>query len=171
MNQKTYSVLFLCTGNSARSIMAEGLLNKLGGGRFRAHSAGSHPTGRVNPLAIDKLQHEGIDTSFARSKSWDEFAQPGSPNLDFVITVCDDAAAEVCPTWPGQPITAHWGIPDPAAVVGSDGEKHLAFAKAFVLLERRIALFTSLHPASLERLALEQQVRAIGHATEPEGNH
>jgi arsenate reductase len=162
MSAKTYQVLFLCTGNSARSIMAEGILNRLGGGRFRAFSAGSHPTGVVNPLAIEKLEREQIDPSFARSKSWDEFARPDAPAMDFVITVCDNAAAEVCPVWPGQPITAHWGIFDPAAVEGSEGEKHMAFAKAFVILERRIALFTSLNPASLERFALEHRVRDIG---------
>ncbi len=162
MNQEPYHVLFLCTGNSARSIMAEGLLRKFGIGRFRAYSAGSHPTGTVSPLALEKLEKEGIDPSFARSKSWDEFVQPGAPRLDFVITVCDRAAAELCPAWPGQPITAHWGVPDPAAVDGSEGEKRMAFAKAFVVLERRIALFTNLNPASLQRLALEQKVREIG---------
>ncbi len=162
MSHKTYIVLFLCTGNSARSILAEGLLNKLGGDRFHGFSAGSRPTGVVNPLAIEKLEREQIDPSFARSKSWDEFAQPDSPAIDFVITVCDNAAGEVCPVWPGQPITAHWGVFDPAAVEGSEGEKHMAFAKAFVILERRIALLTSLNLASLERFALEHTVRDIG---------
>lgn len=160
MNERSFNVLFLCTGNSARSIMAEGLLNKLGAGRFRAFSAGSHPTGIVNPFALERLQLEGISLADARSKSWDEFAQPGAPTLDFVITVCDKAAGEVCPAWPGQPITAHWGVPDPADV--KDGEKHIAFAKAFAVLERRIQLFTSLRPESLERLTLEHQVREIG---------
>lgn len=162
MTEKTYNVLFICTGNSARSIMAEGLMNKLGAGRFRAFSAGSHPTGAVNLYAIERLQREGIDTSAARSKSWDEFARPGAPALDFAITVCDNAAGEVCPAWPGQPVTAHWGVFDPAAVEGSDADKRMAFAQAFALLERRIALMTSLNPASLERLALEKEVRRIG---------
>ena len=170
MKDQIYNVLFLCTGNSARSIMAEGLLTQLGAGRFRAYSAGSHPTGTVNPFAVEKLQREGIDTAHARSKSWDEFVQPGAPRLDFVITVCDNAAAEVCPSWPGQPITAHWGVFDPAAVEGSEGEKRLAFAKAFAILERRIALFANLNPASLERLALEQRVRDIGRTASSEAS-
>jgi arsenate reductase len=154
MSERVFNVLFLCTGNSARSIMAEGLLNKLGAGRFRAFSAGSFPTGKVNPFALERLQMEGISVADARSKSWDEFAQPGAPALDFVITLCDNAAGEVCPFWPGQPITAHWGAFDPAAVEGD--EKHMAFAKAFAVLERRIKLFTSLHPESMERLAFER---------------
>lgn len=162
MSDKIFNVLFLCTGNSARSIMAEALLNYLGKGRFRAFSAGSHPTGKVNPLALERLEIEGKPAKDAHSKSWDEFAHSDSPPLDFVITVCDNAAGEVCPTWPGQPITAHWGVPDPAAFVGSEGAKRLAFNKAFALLERRIALFTNLNIASLERFALEQKVRAIG---------
>ena len=162
MSEKIYNVLFLCTGNSARSIMAEGLMNKLGAGRFRGFSAGSHPTGTVNPFALEKLQKEGIDTSAVRSKSWDEFMQPGAPELDFAITVCDKAFGEVCPAWPGQPITAHWGVFDPAAAEGSEGEKRLAFAQVFAILERRIALMTNLNPASLERLALEKEVRRIG---------
>ena len=160
MSGRVFNVLFLCTGNSARSIMAEGLLKELGGDRFRAFSAGSHPTGKVNPCALERLQLEGIELADARSKSWDEFAQPGAPDLDFVITVCDNAAGEVCPVWPGRPITAHWGVFDPAAV--EDSGKHMAFAKAFTILKRRIELFTSLHPDSLERLALEQKVREIG---------
>ncbi len=154
------NVLFLCTGNSARSIMAEGLLNKYGNGRFLAFSAGSHPTGQVNPFALERLELEGITLSNPRSKSWDEFAKPDAPVLDFVITVCDNAAHEVCPVWPGQPITAHWGVFDPAAV--EEKEKRIAFAKAFAILERRIALFTSLPITSLERMALEHQVRDIG---------
>lgn len=161
MQNKNFTVLFLCTGNSARSIMAEGLLNKLGSGRFIAYSAGSHPVGQVNPFALERLQLEGIALSDARSKSWDEFTQPGAPMLDFVITVCDNAAGEVCPAWPGQPITAHWGVFDPAAV--SDDEKHIAFAKAFVILERRISIFTSLRFENLELLALERQVQEIGN--------
>lgn len=164
MSKKIFNVLFLCTGNSARSIMAEGFLNKLGTGRFRAFSAGSHPTGKVNPFALERLQIEGISLADARSKSWDEFTQPGAPALDFVITVCDNAAGEVCPVWPGQPITAHWGLFDPAAV--DDNVKRIAFAQAFAILERRIALFTSLRLESLERMALEQQVREIGRKGE-----
>ena len=160
MTEQIFNVLFLCTGNSARSIMAEGLLNKLGAGRFRSFSAGSHPTGQVNPFALKRLQLEGISLPDARSKSWSEFAQPDSPVLDFVITVCDNAAGEVCPAWPGQPITAHWGVFDPAAV--EEDEKKIAFAKAFVILERRISLFTSLRFENLEHLALEKQVREIG---------
>lgn len=162
MNERIYNVLFVCTGNSARSIMAEGLLNKLGAGRFHAYSAGSHPTGQVNPWALEKLQREGIDMPDARSKSWDEFMQPGAPSLDFAITVCDKAYGEVCPAWPGQPITAHWGVFDPAAEEGTDGEKRIAFAKAFAILERRIALFAILNPVALEHLALQKEVRKIG---------
>jgi len=158
------NVLFLCTGNSARSIMAESLLNKYGNGRFHAFSAGSFPTGQVNPYALERLQIEGITLADARSKSWDEFAKPDAPVLDFVITVCDNAANEVCPVWPGQPITAHWGVFDPAAA--EEKEKHIAFAKAFAILERRITLFTSLPIASLERMALERQVRDIGNISE-----
>lgn len=161
MKERTFNVLFLCTGNSERSIMAEGLLNKFGAGRFQSFSAGSHPTGKVNPFAQEKLQLEGISLPDARSKSWDEFAQPDSPPLDFVITVCDNAAGEVCPAWPGQPITAHWGVFDPAAV--NDDEKHIAFAKAFAILERRICIFTNLRFESLEPMALEKQVREIGN--------
>ena len=164
MNNRIFNVLFLCTGNSARSIMAEGLLNKFGAGRFRSFSAGSHPTGKVNPFALERLQLEGISLPDARSKSWDEFAQSGSPALDFVITVCDNAAGEVCPAWPGQPITAHWGVFDPAAV--EEDEKKIAFAKAFVILERRISIFTSLRFENLEPMALERRVREIGN----EGN-
>jgi arsenate reductase len=148
------NVLFLCTGNSARSIMAEGLLNKYGNGRFRAFSAGSFPTGQVNPFALERLEQEGITLADARSKSWDEFAKPDAPAMDFVITVCDNAANEVCPVWPGQPINAHWGVFDPAAA--EEKEKRIAFAKAFAILERRISLFTSLPITSLERMALEQ---------------
>ncbi len=162
MAERIYNVLFLCTGNSARSIMAEALLNALGEGRFRAYSAGSHPAGFVHPLALERLAAERIPTQGLRSKSWEEFARPGAPPLDFVITVCDRAAGEVCPVFPGQPITAHWGVPDPAAASGSESERRLAFAKAYALLHRRVSLFVSLHPESLERLALEQKVRAIG---------
>lgn len=160
MNERIYNVLFLCTGNSARSILAEGLLNKLGAGRFRGFSAGSRPAGTVNPLALERLLKENIPVPDARSKSWNEFAEPGAADMDFVITVCDNAAGEVCPVWPGRPITAHWGVLDPAAVE-EEGQR-LAFAKAFAILERRISIFTSLHPESLEKLALEQKVREIG---------
>jgi arsenate reductase len=162
MSDRIYNVLFLCTGNSARSIFAEAVLNAKGGKRFRAFSAGSHPTGRVNPLTLERLEKEGIPTEGLRSKSREEFVQADVPDLDFVITVCDKAAGEICPVWPGQPMTAHWGVPDPAAVGGSESEKRLAFAKTFAVLERRISLFTSLNPASLERLALERKVRDIG---------
>lgn len=157
-----YNVLFLCTGNSARSILAEVLLNSRGAGRFRAFSAGSHPVGRVNPYALAFLQKAGHATDGLRSKSWDEFAQPGSPALDFVFTVCDSAANEVCPIWPGQPITAHWGLPDPAAVQGSDADKEKAFRDTYVTLDRRIDLFTSLPIAGLDQLSLSRKVARIG---------
>ncbi|MDD2725441.1 MAG: arsenate reductase ArsC [Methylovulum sp.] len=160
MNQTVFNVLFLCTGNSARSIMAEALLNHLGKGRFRAFSGGSFPSGVVNPLAIERLGIEGISSEGARSKSWDEFAKADAEKMDFVITVCDNAAGEVCPVWPGQPITAHWGVADPAAA--EDSQKFIEFAKAFAVLERRINLFVNLNPTGLGRMLLEQQVRAIG---------
>lgn len=165
MSEKIYNVLFLCTGNSARSIMAEALLNDMGKGRFHAYSGGSFPTGIVNPFALERLAKEGIPAEGARSKSWDEFAQTDAPPLDFVITVCDNAAGEICPVWPGQPITAHWGVFDPAAV--EDEQKFIAFSKAFTILHRRISLFTSLRPASLERIALERKVREIGQPENP----
>ena len=164
MTTKIFNVLFLCTGNSARSIMAEALLNAMGQGRFRAFSACSHPAGKVNPLALDCLARNEIPSGNPRSKSWEEFARPGAPPMDFVITVCDNAAEEVCPSWPGQPITAHWGVFDPASDDGSEDQRRLAFSLAFAVLERRISLFTCLNPASLERLALQQQVRDIGDA-------
>lgn len=159
---RPYHVLFLCTGNSARSVLSEVLLNVRGNGRFKAYSAGSHPTGRVNPYAIDLLQRLGMPTEGLRSKSWDEFARPDSPPLDFVFTVCDNAAGEVCPYFPGQPMTAHWGVPDPAAVEGSELEKTAAFREACRVLDRRIALFTSLPLESLDRLALTNRLRDIG---------
>ena len=155
-------VLFLCTGNSARSILAEAYLNAAGKGRFRAYSAGSHPGGKVNPYALELLAKSRLSTDGLRSKSWDEFAQPGAPKLDFVFTVCDDAAGEVCPVWPGQPITAHWGIPDPAAVQGSDEEKRKAFQSAFSALSTRINLMLALPIEKLERRSLAQKVREIG---------
>ena len=155
-------VLFLCTGNSARSIMAEAMLNAMAGSRFKAFSAGSHPTGRVNPFAIELLMKNRLPSEGMRSKSWDEFAAPGAPPLDFVFTVCDSAAGEVCPIWPGQPITAHWGVEDPAAVEGSDEEKRRAFFKAFSLLQNRIQLFLNLPLVKLDRLALKQRLDEIG---------
>lgn len=160
MTDAPLNVLFLCTGNSARSIMAERLLEHWGKGRFRAYSAGSHPTGVVNPLAIELLKKTHLPTDGLRSKSWDEFAAPGAPKLDFVFTVCDQAAAEVCPVWPGQPVTAHWGVPDPASVVGP--ERMRAFREAYRLLENRIKLFASLPIEKLDRLSLARKVREIG---------
>jgi arsenate reductase (thioredoxin) len=158
-----YNVLFLCTGNSARSILAEAILNRRGKPNFHAFSAGSHPNGRVNPLALKQLEAAGLFTEGLRSKSWDEFAKPGAPQMHFVFTVCDNAAAEVCPVWPGQPVTAHWGIPDPAVVVGTAEQMERAFRDAFVTLDRRIALFLSLPLASLSALALKKEIDRIGH--------
>jgi arsenate reductase len=159
---RVYNVLFLCTGNSARSILAESILNHRSNGRFRGFSAGSHPKGTVNPLAMALLERMRMPTEGLRSKAWDEFAKPGAPPLDFVFTVCDQAAGEVCPVWPGQPMTAHWGQPDPAAVEGTELDKTNAFREAFRMLERRIALFMALPIASLDRLALGNKVREIG---------
>ena len=161
-DQHVYNVLFLCTGNSARSILAEALLNHWGAGRFRAFSAGSHPTGRVNPLALELLAHMKIPAAAALSKSWDEFSAPGGVEFDFVITVCDKAAGEVCPIWPGQPMTAHWGVDDPAAVAGSDVEKMLAFRDSFRALEHRIRIFVNLPFSSLDRLRLQHRLDEIG---------
>ena len=157
-----YNVLFLCTGNSARSVMAEAILNRLGMGNFRAFSAGSRPKGQVHPETIRLLQSLHYDTSGFRSKSWSEFAEPGAPLLDFVFTVCDNAAGEACPVWPGQPMTAHWGIPDPAEAAGTPAEKALAFKDAYRMLERRIGIFTSLPLRSLDRLSLQNKLRDIG---------
>jgi len=162
MTPTPFNVLFLCTGNSARSIMAEAYLNAAGRGRFVAYSAGSHPGGKVNPFAVELLQKNRIDTSGLRSKSWDEFAQPGAPALDFVFTVCDNAAGEVCPLWPGQPISAHWGIQDPAAVQGADELRRKAFLRAFIELSTRIKLFMSLPIGKLERLVLKKKLEEIG---------
>ena len=157
-----YNILFLCTGNSARSIMAEAILNKLGAGKFRAHSACSHPKGQVHPLALRLLQSLGHDPSGFRSKSWGEFADPGAPRLDFVFTVCDNAAGEACPLWPGQPMTAHWGVPDPAEAEGTPAEIALAFKDAYRMLNQRIGIFTSLPLRSLDRLSLQNKLRDIG---------
>ena len=159
---KHYNVLFLCTGNSARSVMAEAILNQKGRPNFTAYSAGSHPAGAVRPEALKQLEAAHLPIAGPRSKSWDEFAQPGAPALDFVFTVCDNAAKEVCPVWPGQPISAHWGVPDPAAVRGSREEVERAFRDAFFALERRIALFLSLPLASLDGLAIKNEVDKIG---------
>jgi protein-tyrosine-phosphatase len=161
------NVLFLCTGNSARSILAEGILNREGVGRFRGYSAGSHPKGEVHPLALDLLRRLNHDTGSARSKSWEEFAGPDAPRMDFVFTVCDAAAAESCPIWPGQPMTAHWGVPDPAAVEGSDAERGLAFRDAYRMLRNRISIFVNLPMASLDRLALARRLDEIGRDTAP----
>ena len=164
MTDRIYNVLFLCTGNSARSILAEALLRANGGGRFQAFSAGSYSKGEVNPLALKELTHVGLPTERLRSKSWDEFAAPGAPVMDFVFTVCDSAAGETCPLWPGKPVTAHWGIEDPAAVEGSDLDKARAFALALRYLKTRISLFTHLPIASLDELSLRTKVREIGQA-------
>ncbi len=161
---RPYNVLFLCTGNSARSIMAESILRSVGGGRFNACSAGSQPTGRVNPFALELLQRNRMPTDGLRSKCWDEFARPGAPSLDFVFTVCDGAAGEVCPVWPGQPMTAHWGVPDPAAVEGDDEEKRKAFAEASRTLLDRIRVFASLPLDKLDRLSLQSRLDEIGRS-------
>jgi len=162
MTDRPYNVLFLCTGNSARSILGEALLNSLGKGRFRAWSAGSHPGGRVNPFALEILSKNGFATEGLRSKSWDEFAAPGAPEFDFIFTVCDAAAAETCPVWPGHPMSAHWGIPDPAAVEGDDETKRRAFRDAFSRLQRRISLLVNLPVQSLDKLSLQKELGEIG---------
>jgi len=159
-----YNVLFLCTGNSARSILAEAILNSIGGERFRAYSAGSRPSGAVNPFALELLRQNRVAVDELRSKSWDEFARADAPHLDLVITVCDNAAGEECPHWPGQPITAHWGIPDPAAVEGSDTAKRRAFLNAYTVLHTRISLLTNLPLSSLDRLRLQDAVRDIARS-------
>ena len=157
-----YNVLFLCTGNSARSIIAEAILNREGVGRFKAYSAGSHPKGAVHPYTLDLLGGLNFDTSFARSKSWEEFTAPQAPVMDFVFTVCDQAAAEACPVWPGQPMSAHWGVPDPAAATGNEAEKRLAFSDTFRMLNNRISILTSLPLSSLDSLSLQKQLDEIG---------
>lgn len=164
MDDKPFNVLFLCTGNSARSILAESILNAIAPARYRGFSAGSHPAGRVNPFALELLKKNRHPTDGLRSKNWEEFAAPGAPALDFVFTVCDNAAGEMCPVWPGQPVTAHWGIADPAAVEGTDEERRKAFLNAFVILRRRIELFTSLPFAKLDKIALQSRLRDIGKA-------
>ncbi len=170
MAERMFNILFLCTGNSARSIIAESILRKDGAARFRAFSAGSHPKGAVNPLAVKVLESLDYPTDNLRSKSWDEFAAPGSPEMDFVFTVCDTAAAETCPVWPGQPMTAHWGIEDPAAVEGADIEKERAFVLATRYLKNRISIFRSLPIRSLDKMSLNAKLREIGQlegATKP----
>ena len=164
MSDTLKNVLFVCTGNSARSIIAEGLMNHLGGKRFRAYSAGSHPKGEVHPLALDALKHYRLPNDGFRSKSWEEFAGPDAPQLDFVFTVCDNAAGEMCPVWPGQPMTAHWGLPDPAAVEGIDEIKRKAFHDTVVGMKRRIELMLALPMTSLDRMAIQREVRDIGKA-------
>jgi arsenate reductase len=159
---KRYNVLFLCTGNSARSIFGEAILSYKGRLNFTAYSAGSHPGGRVHPQAIKQIETARLSAAGLRSKSWDEFAKPGAPQMDFVFTVCDNAAREVCPVWPGQPMTAHWGVPDPASVQGTPDEIARAFREAFTVLDRRISLFLCLPLASLEKLALQKQIDSIG---------
>ena len=162
MSDRVFNVLFLCTGNSARSILAEAIVNRSGAGRFRGFSAGSHPKGKVHPYAVDLLASLGFPTVHLKSKSWDVFAEAGAPEMDFVFTVCDDAAGEPCPVWPGQPMTAHWGLPDPAAVEGTELEKRAAFRAAFAALENRIRVFMSLPFDSLDRMAMQRRIDAIG---------
>jgi arsenate reductase len=165
--QGRYNVLFLCTGNSARSIMAEAILRQKGRPNFTAYSAGSHPSGAVRPEALRQIEIAHLSTEGLRSKAWDEFSQPGAPRLDFVLTVCDNAAKEVCPVWPGQPMTAHWGVPDPAAVRGTQAEVERAFREAFLILDRRISLFLCLPLKTLDRLALKKELDNIGQAMKP----
>ena len=167
MSDGVYNVLFLCTGNSARSIMAEAILNRDGQGRFKAYSAGSHPAGSVRPEALALLQKLNFKTDAYRSKDWAEFAQPGAPVMDFVFTVCDNAANEACPVWPGQPMSAHWGVPDPVSVVGNESEHQLAFSDAFRMLSNRISIFVNLPMTSLDKLSLQKKLDDIGKAGEP----
>jgi arsenate reductase (thioredoxin) len=163
MSDRTYNVLFLCTGNSARSILAEAILNTMGSGRFRAFSAGSHPAGMVHPLALELLSKNRLRTGDLRSKAWEEFATPDAPALDFEFTVCDNAAGEVCPVWPGQPMTAHWGVPDPATVTGDEDVRRKAFFAAYTQLQRRISFFINLPMTKLDRLSLKQRLDEIGN--------
>ncbi|MFN3439509.1 MAG: arsenate reductase ArsC [Acidovorax sp.] len=162
MSYRVFNVLFICTANSARSIMAEAILNQLGAGRYRAYSAGSQPAGRVNPYAVELLQRNRFRTDSLRSKNWEEFAQPDAPAMDFVLTVCDNAAGEVCPVWPGQPMSAHWGVPDPAAAQGTEEEKQRAFSDAFITLNRRITIFLALPFDKLDKLSLQSELHRIG---------
>ena len=164
MADKPYNVLFLCTGNSARSVLAESVLNRLGSGKFRGLSAGSFPKGEVHPYALELLERQNYPTKHLRSKSWNEFAGPGADTLDFVFTVCDNAAGEACPIWPGQPMTAHWGLPDPAAVEGNEAERRLAFAETLRMLRNRIGVFVSLPIKSLDKLSLQNRLREIGRS-------
>jgi protein-tyrosine-phosphatase len=161
-SSRVYNVLFLCTHNSARSVLAEAIMNRLGAGRFRGYSAGSSPKGQVNPFAIQLLERLNYDTSAIRSKSWDEFAAPGAPHMDFVFTVCDNAANETCPVWPGQPMSAHWGVPDPSEVKGSEAEIAAAFADTHRMLYQRISIFTNLPIGELDQLALQRELQRIG---------
>ena len=162
MTDKTFNVLVLCTGNSARSIMAEALINTMGHGRFRAFSAGSHPSGKVNPLAIEKARQVNYPTEALRSKSWDEFAAPDAPRMDFIVTVCDNAAGELCPVWPGQPVSAHWGFEDPAAVEGSEEKKRRAFDTVFRQIMGRVRIFVNLPFDTLDKAAIKREMQAIG---------
>lgn len=162
MDHRAYNVLFLCTGNSARSIMAEAIISRVAPGKFRGFSAGSHPKGEVHPFTVNLLSRLNFDTTSFRSKSWDEFAKPGAPELDFVFTVCDDAAKEECPYWPGQPMTAHWPVPDPAAFVGNDVQRALAFADAYRMLNNRISIFTALPMRELDKVTLQTRIDTIG---------
>lgn len=163
MAKREFNVLFLCTGNSARSIIAEAILSREGMGRFNAFSAGSQAAGQVNPYAIDLLESLNFDTSNCRSKNWDEFAEPGSPKMDFVFTVCDNAASEVCPVWPGQPMSAHWGVPDPATATGTDAEIRFAFADTFRMLNSRISIFVNLPLASIDKFSIQRELKKIGN--------
>ena len=166
MSDKIYNVLFLCTGNSARSILGEAVMNKLSAGRFKAYSAGSQPKGEVHPMALSVLNGMGYDTTGMYSKSWGEFSKPGSPEFDFIFTVCDNAAGEVCPVWPGRPMSAHWGVPDPAAVQGSEAEIAAAFSETARMLGNRIRIFLDLPLASIDRMSLQARLREIGHSTD-----
>lgn len=162
MNDRVFNVLFLCTGNSARSIIAEAVMNRIGVGKFKAYSAGSQPKGEVHPVALELLKKQNYDVSAFRSKDWTEFAEPGAPQMDFVFTVCDNAAAEACPVWPGQPMSAHWGLPDPAAVISSEVDQHLAFADTLRMLTQRIDIFINLPLSSLDKMALQKRLDDIG---------
>jgi protein-tyrosine-phosphatase len=162
MPERQFNVLFLCTGNSARSVLAEAILNKVGAGRFKAYSAGSQPKGKVHPRTLELLGGLGYDTGGLRSKSWDEFAKPGAPQIDFIVTVCDNAAGETCPVWPGKPMTAHWGVPDPADAAGTDAEIAMAFKEAYRKLSRRIEQFTALPLETLDRMTIESRLKEIG---------